>query len=61
VTTEKEIVWGCKAIANKIGRREKSTFHALQQKKIPGAKKIAGRWGLDFQVFLAAFSTEDAA
>jgi hypothetical protein len=51
----KKIIWGCKAIAKEIGRSEKATFYALQQGKIPGARKIAGRWGLDFSVFVAAF------
>jgi hypothetical protein len=55
MTTETKIIWGCKAIAKEIGRSEKATFHALQEGKIPGAKKIAGRWGLDFSVFVAAF------
>jgi len=52
-----EIIWGCKAIAATIGRSEKSTFAALEQNKIPGAKKIAGRWALNPRVFFAAFET----
>jgi hypothetical protein len=40
-----KIIWGVKAIAEEIGRSEKACFHALQQGKIPGARKIAGRWG----------------
>jgi hypothetical protein len=57
-TTTIEIVWGCKAIAEKIGRTERATFHALQAGKIPGAKKIAGRWGLDPRVFAATFAND---
>ena len=55
MTTDAKIIWGCKAIAEAIGRSEKACFHALQENKIPGAKKIAGRWGLDYSVFVAAF------
>ena len=56
-----EIVWGCKAIAEKIGRTERATFAALEQGKIPGARKIAGRWALDPRVFAATFAKGDAA
>ncbi len=51
------VIWGCKDIARTIGRSEKATFHALQEGKIPGAKKVAGRWGLDPRVFAAAFAS----
>jgi hypothetical protein len=61
MTSETKIIWGCAAIAKAIGRSEKATFHALQQNKIPGAKKVAGRWGLDFSVFVAAFAKDSAA
>jgi hypothetical protein len=61
MTTDIKIIWGCKDIAKAIGRSEKATFHALQEGKIPGAKKIAGRWGLDFGVFVAAFAKEAVA
>jgi hypothetical protein len=61
MTTTIEIVWGCKAIAETIGRTERATFAALEQGKIPGAKKIAGRWGLDPRVFAATFAKGDAA
>jgi hypothetical protein len=59
-TTTVEIVWGCKAIAEKIGRTERATFAALEAGKISGAKKIAGRWGLDPRVFMATFAREIA-
>ena len=57
-TTALEIDWGCKAIAEKIGRTERATFAALEQGKIPGVRKIAGRWAMDPRVFAAAFSKE---
>lgn len=61
MTTETKIIWGCKAIAKAIDRSEKSTFHALQEGKIPGARKVAGRWGLNFGVFVAAFAGQAAS
>jgi hypothetical protein len=56
MATEIEVIWGCAAIAKAIGRTEKATFHALQQGKIAGAQKIAGRWALDPRVFAATFA-----
>jgi hypothetical protein len=49
------IVWGAAAIAPHIGRSVKGAFGALESGKIPGAKKIAGRWALNLSVFLSAF------
>jgi hypothetical protein len=54
------IIWGCEAIAMAIGRAKKSTYAALEAGKIPGARKIAGRWGLDPKAFAAAFDTAGA-
>lgn len=56
-----QIVWGAKAIAEIIGRSEKSTFQALEANKLPGAKKVAGRWGLNPRIFFAAFAADAAA
>jgi hypothetical protein len=50
-----DIVWGAAAIAPHIGRSVKGAFGALESGKVPGAKKIAGRWALNLSVFLAAF------
>jgi hypothetical protein len=58
MTAETKIIWECANIAKAIGRSEKATFAALQAGKIPGARKVAGRWGLDFSVFVAAFAKE---
>jgi hypothetical protein len=52
-----ELVWGAEAIAPHIGRSVKGAFHALESGKIPGAKKIAGRWALNLRVFFAAFES----
>jgi hypothetical protein len=50
-----EIVWGARAIAATIGRTEKSTFAMLEQGKLPGARKVAGRWAFNPEVFFSAF------
>jgi hypothetical protein len=50
-----DFVWGAAAIAKYLGRSEKGAFHALESGRVPGAKKIAGRWGLSLKVFHAAF------
>jgi hypothetical protein len=55
------IVWGAAAIAPHIGRSVKGAFGALESGKVPGAKKIAGRWALNLSVFHAAFETPRAA
>lgn len=50
-----QIIWGAEAIAPYLGRTTKGAFGALESGKVPGAKKIAGRWGLSLKVFLASF------
>ncbi|MET4630469.1 hypothetical protein ABIB83_007521 [Bradyrhizobium sp. I1.8.5] len=52
---ESELVWGAAAIGKVIGRSEKGAFHALESGRVPGARKIAGRWGLHLPTFLASF------
>jgi hypothetical protein len=54
-TTNSDVVWGAKAIAPFLGRTEKGAFGALESGRVPGAKKIAGKWALDLSVFRAAF------
>lgn len=49
------VIWGAEAIAPYLGRTTKGAFGALESGKVPGAKKIAGRWGLSLKVFLASF------
>lgn len=61
MTTEQDkIVWGAIAIAPHLGRTDKGAFAALETGKIPGAKKIGGRWALNLRVFYAAFEKETA-
>jgi hypothetical protein len=50
-----EIVWGARAIGKAIGRSEKAAFSMLEQGKLPGARKVAGRWAFNPAVFFAAF------
>ena len=61
-TTDTEFVWGAAAIAPIIGRTEKGAFHALESGRVPGAKKVAGRWGLHLPTFTGHFTgTRDTA
>jgi hypothetical protein len=52
-----DIVWGAEAIAPHLGRTVKGAFGALESGKVPGARKIAGRWALNLRVYFAAFET----
>ncbi|MCJ9731289.1 hypothetical protein [Bradyrhizobium sp. PRIMUS42] len=56
-TENDQFVWGAKAIGKVIGRTEKGAFHALQSGRVPGARNVAGRWGLHIPTFLASFQT----
>ena len=49
------IVWGAEAIAPYLGRTTKGAFGALESGKVPGARKIAGRWALNLKVYFASF------
>ncbi|MEH2484379.1 DNA-binding protein [Bradyrhizobium sp. AZCC 2230] len=49
------IVWGADAIAPHLGRTVKGTYCALEGGKVPGAKKIAGRWALSLRIFHGSF------
>jgi hypothetical protein len=49
------IVWGADAIAPHHGRSTKGAYNALESGRVPGAKKIAGRWALNLRVYHAAF------
>ena len=54
-STTSDLVWGAENIAPHINRTTKGAFGALESGKVPGAKKIAGRWALNLKVYLAAF------
>src|SRR5258705_4632463 len=51
-----DFIWGAAAIAPIIGRTEKGAFHALESGRVPGAKKVAGRWGLHVPTFTRHFT-----
>ncbi|TMJ91109.1 MAG: DNA-binding protein [Alphaproteobacteria bacterium] len=42
-TTAPDLVWGCAAIAEVIGRTERATFHLLKSQLLP-ARRVGGRW-----------------
>lgn len=60
-THNDEIVWSAAAIAPIIGCTETSVFRALESGRVPGAKKVAGRWGLHLPTFLASFAAPNAS
>jgi hypothetical protein len=60
VLENEDIVWGAAKIAPYLGRTEKGAFSALESGRVPGAKKIAGRWALNVRVFRASFETAAA-
>jgi hypothetical protein len=49
------LVWGGDAIAPYLGRSVKGAYNALESGRVPGAKKIAGRWALNLRVYHASF------
>jgi hypothetical protein len=59
-STTADVVWGAEAISTHLGRTVKATFCALESGKVPGARKIGGRWAFNPKVFLAAFETHAA-
>jgi hypothetical protein len=50
-----QIVWGAREIGKAIGRSEKAAFAMLEQGKIAGARKVAGRWAFNPKIFFASF------
>lgn len=50
-----EFVWGAADIGKYLGRSKEATWFMLEQDRVPGAKKIAGRWGMHVPTFLASF------
>jgi hypothetical protein len=55
--TSDQVIWGARNIAPYLGRTEKGAFSALESGKVPGARKVAGRWALNMQVFRASFES----
>lgn len=56
-STDPKIIWGADAIAPYLGRTVKGAYSVLETGRIPGAKKIAGKWALNLRVYHAAFET----
>ncbi|MGJ5177424.1 hypothetical protein ACQR16_05970 [Bradyrhizobium oligotrophicum] len=50
-----DFVWGAAAIGKYLGRSKEATWFMLEQNRVPGAKKVAGRWGMHVPTFLASF------
>ena len=55
--TSDQVIWGARKIAPHLGRSEKGAFHALESGRVPGARKVAGRWALNLRVFRASFES----
>lgn len=55
-----EFVWGAADIGKYLGRSKEATWFMLEQDRVPGAKKIAGRWGMHVPTFLASFQPTTA-
>ncbi|MCK1337170.1 hypothetical protein IVB38_14315 [Bradyrhizobium sp. 38] len=55
-----EFVWGAVDIGKYLGRSKEATWFMLEQDRVPGAKKIAGRWGMHVPTFLASFQASSA-
>jgi hypothetical protein len=58
--TNDQVIWGARAIGQAIGRTEKATFAMLEAGKLPGARKVAGRWAFKPAAFLASFDAAAA-
>lgn len=55
-----DLVWGCKAIAQVIGRTERATFHMLERGDLPCCRQVGQRWVASRKA-LEAFFAEVAA
>jgi hypothetical protein len=56
-----DFVWGAEAIGKYLGRSKEATWFMLEQNRVPGAKKVAGRWGMHVPTFLASFTESPRA
>jgi hypothetical protein len=59
-TTAPDLVWGCSAIAEVIGRTERATFHLLKNQLLP-AKRVGGRWCASRKKLIEALTGDGAA
>lgn len=44
MTEPMDLIWGAAAIAARIGKTRRATFHMLERGQIPGARKVGGQW-----------------
>lgn len=51
-----DFVWGAFDISKYLGRSKEATWFMLEQGRVPGAKKVAGRWGLHLPTFTSHFA-----
>ena len=59
-TTAPDLIWGCSAIAEVIGRSERATFHLLKSQLLP-AKRVGGRWCASRRKLLEALTGDEVA
>jgi len=59
-TAVPDLVWGCSAIAEVIGRTERATFHLLKTNVLP-AKRVGGRWCASRRKLIEALTGDGAA
>lgn len=57
IAAPNDFVWGAADIGKYLGRSKETTWFMLDQGRVPGAKKIAGRWGMHVPTFLASFQS----
>jgi hypothetical protein len=50
-----ELVHGIENTATYLGRTPKGAYGALESGRVPGGKKIAGKWALHLPTFYASF------
>ena len=60
-SNENRLVWGAAAIAAEIGLTTKAAYHQLERGRIPGARKVGGRWCFRPDIFARAFAEAEAA
>jgi hypothetical protein len=56
-----EFIWLVGPISEFLGRTERATYHLLENDKVPGAKRVGGRWCLMPSVFRKSFEQGVAA
>lgn len=55
-----DVIWGARAIGQRINCNERVAFSLLETKQIPGAKKVGGRWCVSARRLTEFFERESA-